>query len=308
MKKENREVRKQVVDITVGYQCNQNCLFCSVGHKRKDLNKSTEQIKKDILKAKQIGVNVLGFGGGEPTMRKDIFELAEFAKKQGFDTIRIQTNGMMLGYRWFAEKIVHSGANYFKISIHGHTPELHDSLTQVKGSFDKAIQGIKNLKKLNQSVEVNIVINKKNYKFLPQIVNFFIGLGITKFCLIYLTVVGNARSNPREIVPKISAVLPYVNESLDIINNLNLDKGLCFNIPICLMQGYEQQLIEMGDFNTLIANPERIEDIDAERKLGKKKSSSCKNCVYDNICFGVWENYTDIFGFEEFKPVLRKNG
>lgn len=295
--------KKRMMDITVGYQCNQNCRFCSVGHKRKELNKSADDIKKDILYAKKLGIEVLGFGGGEPTIRKDIFEVVKFAKEQGFSTIRIQTNGLMFGYEWFAKKMIESGANYFKFSMSGHTAELHDYMSRVQGSFDSAIRGIKNLKELGQSVEVNIIITKQNYKLLPQIVNFYIEMGVSKFCFIYLTIVGNAKDNYKEVIPQMKEVIPYLTEVLELIDDLELDKALCFNIPVCMMEKYKEQLIEFSGFNALIANPERIEDIDEERFLGKSKGPGCKKCKYKKKCFGIWNHYTDIFGFEEFKPV-----
>lgn len=37
-----------------------------------------------------------------------------------------------------------------------------------------------------------------------------------------------------------------------------------------------------------------------------RKDESCKKCRYDNICFGLRENYAKLFGFGELKPVKSK--
>ena len=75
------------------YSCNNNCLFCRNSHKRKKIkDKSTLEIKKDIITAKKEGSDYLELIGGEPTIRKDIFNIVSFAKKIGFDTI--------IGIRW----------------------------------------------------------------------------------------------------------------------------------------------------------------------------------------------------------------
>ncbi|MBU4449766.1 MAG: glutamate racemase, partial [Actinobacteria bacterium] len=57
-------------------------------------------------------------------------------------------------------------------SIHGHTPELHDSLTRSKGSFEQTKQGIKNLIELAQPISTNTVVVKQNYKYLAKITEF----------------------------------------------------------------------------------------------------------------------------------------
>ncbi|MCP4133205.1 MAG: radical SAM protein [bacterium] len=290
-------------DITVNYKCNQNCLFCSIGHMRKDLNKSTDEIKQDIWQAKNSGAKVLGFGGGEPTIRKDLFELIRFARGLEFPVIRLQTNGMMLGYEPFVEKVLEAGANFFKFSIHSHIPRIHDRLTRVEGSFAQAIKGIENLKKRGFSVEVDIVINKLNYKFIPQFIDFFIAKGISKFCFISMIYEGNSITCRDEIAVKISEIIPYLQDALEIIDTFRLDKGVIFNIPFCFMPSYVESMAESGDFNTLVITPEDKQVLDFSKFEGKLKGPNCNNCKYYEKCPGLWEQYAEYFGFDELKPI-----
>ncbi|MBU0579923.1 MAG: radical SAM protein, partial [Candidatus Margulisbacteria bacterium] len=278
-----------IVDITMGYKCNQNCLFCSVGHIKKDLIKSTDQIKHDILLAKKKQATVLGFGGGgEPTLRKDIVELVQFAKKVGFPVIRFQTNGVMFSYDNFMEKIIEAGANYFKFSIHGHNAKIHDALTQVKGSFERALKGINNLKKRGYSVEADIVINKLNYKYLPRFVEFFISKGISKFCFVYLIYEGNAVSNQEKVAVSMREVVPYLTDALELTEMFSLDKSLVFNIPYCLIKKHENKIVDLGEYNTIMLSPLNNQDLDKNRYKGKRKFNICAECKYDKLCHGVW--------------------
>ena len=88
-----------LVELAVGFQCNNKCKFCSQEPSQRNQNKTTKEIKCDIIDAKNSGTDILGFTGGEPTIRKDIIKLVKFAKAQGFRTIRIQTNGKMFADR-----------------------------------------------------------------------------------------------------------------------------------------------------------------------------------------------------------------
>lgn len=79
-----------------------------------------------ILRAKKAGVSTLDFTGGEPTIRKDFFQLLEFAGEQGFPLIRVITNGRMFAHKGFAEKTVSSGVREFRFNLVSHRPEIHD--------------------------------------------------------------------------------------------------------------------------------------------------------------------------------------
>ncbi|MBR9676977.1 radical SAM protein [Candidatus Woesearchaeota archaeon] len=284
------------------YKCNQNCLFCSVEYQKRKMQRSTFDIKKDVLEAKKEGIKNIGFSGGEPTLRKDIFELSRFAKKEGFKLIRLQTNGILLAYDNYCNKLVDSGINYFKISIHSHIPEIHDYLTQTKGSFKQTNKAIQNLIELNQPVELNYVISKHNYKFIPQFVEYFSNKGISKFCFIYQIYCGNAYDNKRIISVKISEITPFLKEALNIIDDYDLDKGIVFNIPFCLLPKYHERCVQI--FNTKVSTPEKImQNVDLDGKEDKIKFDRCKNCKYEKKCYGVWKTYVKLFGEKEFNPI-----
>ena len=67
------------------------------------LEKTTEQIKEDLNKARERCDSVV-LVGGEPTIRKDIIEIVKYAKQLGFKKIQIQTNGRRFAYKNFCIK------------------------------------------------------------------------------------------------------------------------------------------------------------------------------------------------------------
>ncbi|MFH1235128.1 MAG: radical SAM protein [Candidatus Diapherotrites archaeon] len=294
-------------EILTGFSCNCNCKFCSLDFEKRAFNKTSKEITADIIKAKGLGVEILGFTGGEPTIRKDIIGLVKFAKKSGFRTVRMQTNGMMLANKKFAEKIVGAGANYFKVSIHAHRADIQDSLTQAKGSFEKAVKGIKNIKALGRTVEANFVINRKNYVFLPQTVAFLMGLGVSQFVIIFPSYLGNAKKFSGEIGVRLSEAAPYVKEALDIIESYGLDKGVVVSIPPCFLPGYEKNaLAGAGSFRTIVSGPNFEANLDSKIKSEKTKCGKCRHCLYRQECDGIRRDYAALFGFKEIKPVKGK--
>ena len=299
-------VLKKRVDIKVGFDCNNNCKFCVQAHKKKWGNKTTEQIKDDLDKAKKNNCTGVVFTGGEPSIRKDIFDIAEYSCNIGFETIQIQTNGRMLAYKSFAKKLIESGINEFSPALHGHIPELHDFLTNSQGSFNQVVQGIINIKRLGQRVITNTVVTKPNYRYLPKIAKLLVKLDVNQFQFAFVHPVGNAMKNFDSIVPNMTLAMPYIKEGLRI----GIDAGkqvMAEGIPYCMMQNHEKYVSEQFIPPTEIRDADHtILDYENVRKLESKiKFPQCRKCKKDSVCEGPWKEYPEKFGIDEFQPILK---
>ena len=161
--------------LEMGYVCNNLCKHCFVPQTQKKQDLTTEQIKKILLKMKRDGFGVVAFTGGEPTLRKDLFTVLNFSKSIGIKVIEIQTNGRMLCYEDYVNKIKNSGISKVCISIHSHNPEHHDYITQSKGSYEQTISGIKNSLKMGIPIMTNTVIPIRSSKSVnPLFIILFI--------------------------------------------------------------------------------------------------------------------------------------
>jgi len=306
-KKKLAKSERDLFELLPGYTCNANCRFCSLRIEKGKIESNTEDLFLSIYQAKKEGFKYLGIGGGEPTIRKDLVSLIAFAKKLNFEAIRIETNGILLSYFDYCRDLTEAGLDFVKISIHGHKAEIHDSLTRVPGSFNKIMQAIDNLQELGVRIEINTVINKQNYRFYPQFVRFFSQKGIGSFCFIYPLYTGKMAENWKGTGVNIKRAAPYINKSLKLIEDLELDKGIIFNIPPCCLEEQRNRMVELSSFNTKVASPDSItESVDYERVKSKKKFERCKKCVYFRSCEGIWLDYINFFGDKEFQPICKK--
>lgn len=292
------KIKKTV--IFMGYACNNKCIFCCNEEKRKRIrDKSTNEIKKDILNAKQSGTTYLELIGGEPTIRKDIFEIVSYAKKHGFETIMFATNGRMFANKNFAKKIITKGINSIVFSIHGHNSYLHDKLTKVPGSFNQLIKGIKNLQELKfKNIGSNTTIVKQNYKSLLNIGKLISKLGIKNSEFIFVDPThGAPKINFLKIVPSYEEVSPYVNEVLEFGRKQNIKHWHIRYYPLCFVnEKYHDMISELHENETF--NPEHIapdfinKDVLKNRKhIARTKIKKCAKCKYKNICEGYWKEY-----------------
>ncbi|MCX6746268.1 MAG: radical SAM protein [Candidatus Parcubacteria bacterium] len=294
------------VDIKIGFKCNNFCQFCVQGEKRNKFeNRTLEQIKKALAEAKEQGTEGVVFTGGEPTIHPDILAVVKYARDLGFKNIQIQSNGRMFAYLDFCKKLVLAGANEFSPALHGSKPEIHDELTNSPGAWQQVVQGIKNLKFLGQYVLTNTVINSKNYKDLPNLAQLLVNLGVDQFQFAFVHILGTAAKNKDWLVPKMSEVMPFVKKGLDI-GIVAGKRVMTEAIPYCLMQGYEDYIAEKIMPETKIVDAEGVIENFSEYRLnkGKVKREECKICKYFKICEGPWKEYPEIFGWDEFMPVI----
>ena len=289
------------IALILGYECNNNCRFCYCANKKNKFKPiSTSQAKKILEKAIERGCSFVDFNGGEPTIRKDIFELVAYAKDLGFKTIAITTNGRMFSYKKFAEKMVKCGLNHAVFSIHGHKAELHDYLTRCKGSFVQATKGLKNLKEINPDIYIctNTTITRINYKFLPQIAENNIKLGANGCEFIFVHPRGNA----------LREVAPFIPKTIEIGKKYDINHFHFRYFPLCYMVGFENYLSELVALFALREEhigPE-FEDLNVEKgrkEIGRVKGPQCKACKYYSICEGIFREYAERRGFKELVPV-----
>jgi MoaA/NifB/PqqE/SkfB family radical SAM enzyme len=136
---------------------------------RKELK--LEQIKQLIEDAAEMGVERLDLSGGEPMVRKDVYEIISLANSFNISTLLV-TNGTLIG-ETEAQKLVDSGLKSVIISLEGF--EETNDLVRGQGSFRKAVAAIRELKKYRDKLEfinVGITVSKVNYKELYDFTRF----------------------------------------------------------------------------------------------------------------------------------------
>jgi MoaA/NifB/PqqE/SkfB family radical SAM enzyme len=297
------------VDIKLGYSCNNNCRHCVIASQREHALRntgtqdlSTQQFKDEMLQSRKRGFTSIIFTGGEPTIRRDIFELLDYAKKLGFK-ITIQTNGRMLYYPDFARETV-KYSPHLVIALHSHTPEIHDSITRAKKSFEQTYLGLQNIMKITNDVTGKVVISKKNCQDMKKIAEKFHEAGVRRVYYAFPHAQGNAWKYFDEMVPRYSEIRKYALETIEYCDSKNI--YLEFEaFPYCILPGKDKYIAENHprgfiELRQVGVNPMNWNET---RLKIKRKFPQCKECIHDKICEGPWEEYAERNGNEEFKPV-----
>ncbi len=308
--------------IILGYTCNNNCIHCfnkdtiELKNKQgKPLDRTTKEIKEILLKAKKEKVRNITFSGGEVTIRKDFFELLEFAKSLGFK-MGLQTNGRAFYSKQFAGKTLEIDPDLsFTIPFHHTNPEIFDRITGSEGSFIQTARGIKNLiSEGNRNISLKTVILKQNYTNLLEILIFAAENKLSALSATFPQLCKHTELYAKNIIPKYKDIKSYLDETLEKSKKLGLRVTLSA-IPFCFVQPkYYTHIDEINYLKKWVSGDlfkrktlDSIDDILMDLEVNRRsKAASCADCKFYNVCLGVWKEYLKIYGVSEFKPVKGK--
>jgi len=95
-------------------------------------------------------------------MRKDLFEVAEYASKQGLN-VSMNTNGWLLDES-AAQQLKDVGFKSVGISIDSAVADIHDNFRNRSGSFERAVAGLDALANVGLKSTMSSVISRINYQ------------------------------------------------------------------------------------------------------------------------------------------------
>lgn len=161
-------------------KCNLKCRYCSAnggenGHEMKlpDIFK----ILNEIIIYKE---STLFLSGGEPLLRKDIFEILYYVKERRINTVLL-TNGLLLNKK-IISRIKNLGIK-IQIGFDSLNPTLHDFLRGREGAFAKSLNSLKEAIYQGLEIGVAIIATKLNFKEIPCFIDEMIGRGVNWICI-----------------------------------------------------------------------------------------------------------------------------
>ena len=191
-----RSIRNRVVKVMINltYRCECDCDYCWCGsyEKKPEQELSFLELKEIInhIAAYPSLLVLVSFIGGEPLLREDIYDLVRHAAKKGL-FVEVETNGISLTEP-NVSRLKKAGLNHMFVKIEGANRDKHDSLSKVKGCFEKAVRGIKLCHKegISTSIFTNALKEKVKNGELPKIIRLAKELKVTSMRIIYPTLSG----------------------------------------------------------------------------------------------------------------------
>ncbi len=250
-----------LAELAITDRCNVRCRFCygscslvdGVGGKGGRSGGSDSGIENELttdgfkrilrIIREQAGVPSVSFTGGEPMLRRDIFELIRYAHKSLKMRVNLITNGTLITQS-VARRLKSAGLASAQVSIESPDAGVHDALTQVEGSHARSVSGLRALHEAGVLVHPHGTLCAENAESLGRMPRFVRELGADRFSLNMLIPVGRGREDALAVrYADIGALLQPV---MDAASEAGVEFLWYAPTPLCQFNPVAQNLGNKG--------------------------------------------------------------
>ncbi len=225
--------------LLVTERCNNFCLMCSQPPKEADDSYLiAEWLEAIPLMDRHTGEIVIT--GGEPTLLKDdLIVLIRALKNYLPNTaVHMLSNGRRFSDFDFAKKVASIAHPDLMtgIPVYSDVSNIHDYVVQADGAFDETIKGIINLKRLDQKVEIRVVLHKQTYERLPQLAEFLARnlLFVDHVALMGLEMTGFTRHNLEDLWIDPIDYQPQLVQAVETLARYKMNVSV-YNHQLCVL-------------------------------------------------------------------------
>lgn len=325
------ELRHLFFEFTLA--CNEHCFHCGSNCSVPGQNElSAEEFKRIIDQVKEdfdISRMQLCVTGGEPLLRKDFFEIMNYAHAAGFRWG--MTSNATLITKEVAHKLAEAGMGTISVSIDG-LPDTHDRLRGMKHAYDLAMRGVQNLIDENafKAIQITTVVNHENIKELDQLFEIMKGIDIDSWRVINIEPIGRALGRPEmlctgeDLRDMFEFIRKARQDGFPVEYGCSHYLGLDYEVEvrdwywICNAGVYTASIMSNGDIGACLdieRNPrtiqgnirkDRLKDVwdkrfELFRHNKAEDSEACRDCEHKKYCRGDAYHSWD---YNEDKPLV----
>ncbi|MCK7501085.1 MAG: radical SAM protein [Comamonadaceae bacterium] len=204
---------------------------------------------------------VVVLSGGEPLLRKDIFEIARYGTDKGL-RMCLATNGTLVTEE-VCGKIKSSGLRIVSLSLDGSTEEVHDNFRNEKGAFRGIVNAAGLFKKHGIEFIINSSFTKRNQEEIPRIYRLAKELGATAWYMFAIVPTGRGEEIMGELISK-----EDYEDILDWHYQMEKDEDAMLVRPTCAPHYYR-----------VVLQRAKEEGVKFERRTLKFSTGGSKGCL-----------------------------
>jgi heme b synthase len=245
-------------------RCNLNCIHCRSSSSltvSQHPDFSTQEAYRIIDDISGYAQPVVVLSGGEPLLRKDVFDIAKYGTEKGL-RMCLATNGTLVTDE-LCEGIKKSGIRIVSLSLDGATKETHDDFRKQGGAFTGTINAAKLFKKHSIEFIINSSFTKRNQEEIPKVYKLAKELGATAWYMFMIVPTGRGEEIMNELISK-----EDYEEILDWHYQMEKDEKDMLVRPTCAPHYYR-----------VVLQKSRQEKQKFERRSLKFSTGGAKGCI-----------------------------
>ncbi len=290
-----------LLDVVLGYDCNLACNYCTITPEMRRRALPKERVAFEIDRAAGRGFREVAFTGGEPTIFPELPLFIKYAKKKGFEHVKVASNGLRYAHEPYLDHVIGCGVDQFHVSVHAFSDVEYERTVHLAGTAHLRRKALQNLvvRKLNPVID--LIVKEDTYRTLPAWIDSLVQMGLRRFALWLVSLTDNNEKNVAQL-PRIRDIVPSLIASFEAARKGGYEV-VSLHVPRCFLPGYEGHIRHPGADLVTVVTPDDVFDLRHSRLGGGVKPSGCEGCLFTERCPGLRRDYVAQFGGSEVSAI-----
>ena len=289
-----------LLDVVLGYDCNLGCTYCTITPAMRARALPVERVAAAISQAHTDGYRDIAFTGGEPTIFEALPRLVSYAKRLGFEHVKVASNGLRYAHEPYLDLLVKCGVDRFHVSLHAPSDAAYDATVRREGAASLRRLAVEALVRRGLDPTADLILKEDTYREIGPWIASPRALGVRRFALWLLSLTDQASTLTAEL-PRMTDVAPYLIAAFDEARQAG-DEVLSLHVPRCLLPGYEEHVRHPGADRVRVVTPDDTFELKGSRLSGGTFPDACGACRLRESCCGLRRDYALVHGVAEVRP------
>ncbi len=174
--------------------CALSCLHCrAVAQPKPDPRElNTEEAMRVVDQIREVGDPILVVTGGDPLMRRDVFDLLSYAVSKGLRTSLTPSATALASPKNLA-RVRDTGVLRLAVSLDGPSAEVHDAFRGFRGTFDRTMRILRDAREVGLALQINTTVSRYNLAVLDQMPEIVSQAGAVQWSVFFLVPTGRGK-------------------------------------------------------------------------------------------------------------------
>lgn len=295
------------LELTLDFSSNLRCIGCFACDPSAGAAMDLAEVSRWLQWGRGRGLRHLWLGGGEPTLRPDLGKIVRGARKLGYETVLLQTNGMRLSHERYADAVLTAGVDVVSLNLKSADPALHDRLSGRPGVFDLLARAVDVLATRDVRVVADVLLTRSTLPGLEATVRWFASKGVDRFWLWLLSAADSDAPDVRAEVPAPEELVGPLAAATRAAEELGVELKSLHTPPCWLPAGERAVAWSARELDLWVANPGQPQPmrLEASTMEGGAWLPGCDTCAERARCGGPRPDSLELFGEGAFTPIPR---
>ncbi|MGH1345335.1 MAG: radical SAM protein [Nannocystales bacterium] len=278
-----------LLDIILGYDCNLACTYCTITESMRARALPARAVAAELSRGRSNGFDQVSFTGGEPTIRGDLLPLVRRAAELGYRSIKVQSNGLLLGVGDNAARLLDAGVTCVHISIHTHEVAAYEAMVRREGTHRHMKRGLEVLAATGVELGADVILEADTLSRLPSAVDWLAARGVRAADLWFVSLTdGNAKRTAS--LPSMSEAVPFIGQARVRAESHGM-RLRSLHIPPCILGEHADLAHNPALQRVRVVSPDAVFDLADSAITPREHVPACDGCTERTTCGGLRPDY-----------------